>query len=167
MPSVQEELIVIATRVVLLSALFRCLIQAQCVGFGVHRTSISVHRGAVDVVEQPDRVLAGRREVPPPSLFRLDRATATEHVGCGRAALDHNLDAGMERLGHRGEVLVALIAAGEVRRRLVGGADLTVGKDGGIELRRLANFAMVEPQAGNHRSLSHSSSLFCVDDDER
>src|SRR3954447_20331442 len=63
--------------------------------------------------------------------------------------------------------LVAFIAAGEVRRCPVGGADLTVGKDGGVELRRLAGFAVVEPQAGNRRALRHSSSLFRVDDEER
>src|SRR3954468_24196467 len=63
--------------------------------------------------------------------------------------------------------LVAFLAAGEVRRCLVGGADLTVRKDGGVELRRLAGLAVVEPQAGGNRVGSHFRSPSFVDDDDR
>src|SRR5581483_7213405 len=56
--------------------------------------------------------------------------------------------------------LVAFLAAGEVRGCFVGGADLAVRKDRGVELRGLAGFAVVEPHAGDHRVGSHFRSPF-------
>jgi hypothetical protein len=52
-------------------------------------------------------------------------------------------------------LVVALLAAVEVRRRLERGADLAGGKDGGVELRPLAGFAMVEPSARDQRAVGH------------
>src|SRR5581483_9824761 len=62
--------------------------------------------------------------------------------------------------------LVPFFAAGKVRRRAVRGADMTVGKDRGVELRCVASLAVVEPKARDHRVGCHSGLLF-VDDADR